>query len=267
LRLDARNPDAIAARSIYVPFGNHWLETERRLRAGLREVPDSGVMNGFLGMDLSAVGRTREAIGALDHAVAGARFVPILRGYLVSALFAAGRIGDADHELEAAAALWPRFADLWWQRFWIFAFTGRLDAATTHITIKARYPVELAPAEVDAARLAIKALADRSPVAIDAALAAWTSIAQRTKGHWRAVISLAAMLARIETAFEMTRRFLAPFQAVPLGAVPGTGFLFSAPLAPLHDQDAFWEICREVGLERYWRESRSRPDIAGHRAS
>jgi DNA-binding winged helix-turn-helix (wHTH) protein len=261
LALDSSNPDAIAAQSLYVPFRNHWLETERRLRAGLRLVPDSGVMNGFLGKVLAGVGRTRAAIVELERSVGGARFVPLLRGDLIQALFAAERLGDVDRELDAAAALWPRFVALWWLRFWTYAYTGRLDAALAHIEAKPGIPLEITSDELDAAQQALRALGNRSPATAQDALSGWDKVTRRIPSAWPTQIGLAAHLGQIDEAMQMTRRYLTPLIEKSAGPMPATTFLFSAPLAPLRQHPSFWSICERVGLADYWQKSGSRPDV------
>ena len=261
LALDPRDPDAVAAHSMYVPFGNHWLETEQLLRAGLRIVPSSGVMNGFLGMVLAAVGRTAEAITAFEHGLQDAAFVPLLRGFYADALFAAGRIGDADRALDNAATLWPRFANLWWLRFWTFALTGRYAQARQHITGGNNTPVEIGPGQIDAANAALVALETRSVSAIDHALAAWQRIAAHDHRALQMVIGLAASLGRPDYAFTQLAVYFAPLMPGGAGRSASTTFLFSAPLASLRDDPRFWTLCDEIGLSAYWRRTRSHPDV------
>ncbi len=261
LAVDGRDSDARTARAMYVPFRDHWLETERRMRAGLVEQPDNGVLNGFLGKLLAAVGRTREAIAALDLATHSEQFVPILRQDLVHALFSAGRVGDADRLLDASIGLFPRYAGLWWARFWLYALTGRETAALAHVGNRAIAPTEIGPKETDLATLVTRALDARDSGAITAAMTAVQAYAATTPAFRPQAIGFAATIGRHDAAFDMLDALFAPFDHPQGQRLASTTFLFGAPVAPLRSDPRFAALLHRVRLTDYWSAARTRPDL------
>ena len=78
----------------------------------------------LLGSLLMDVGRWNEAVAALLTAKARSAFAPIPRYKLTVALWSAGRVSEAEHEIDEALR-WSMHSAIWQTKIKLLAMTGR----------------------------------------------------------------------------------------------------------------------------------------------
>ena len=256
--LDAALPDAIAAQALYLPFRGHWLESERRMVEGLRRDPRIGVLNGFYGMLLAAVGRTDRACTFFETSLASESFVPLLRADYAGVLWSAGRVRQADRILDDAAATWPRYAELWWTRVWIYTFTRRTEAAAALLARSP--PAEIKSSALQALQRAFLALGGGGPVEIAAALQTMREAAALGEMGPSDAASLCAALGDADGAFAFARQALVSLITPDARRPVQPTFLFRPPMARLSRDPRYVALLHDIGLFDYWARSGTAPD-------
>ena len=127
--------------------------------------------------------------------------------------------------------------------------------------------------EFDAILRVARAIQQPSPPAIDAVVAEQMQRARQGAGYAENAIQFTCALGRLHSAFAiaeayfMGRGFTVPeVRFTPEQgsySAPGdrmTAFLFMPVLAPMRADPRFGRLVAGLGLEKYWKESGSRPD-------
>ena len=273
LQLDPRNGDALAALATLQPEFGKWGETEDRLRRTLALAPDNLTALNHLVMLLQSVGRAQESWDLNEQA---ARLDPIspvyeFRRALKQWIF--GRVAEADLTIDNALQLWPRHPAVWNSRLYIFAFTGRPDAAAALIRDRASRPRTFTPAAETLWMTSLRALDSRSEADIVEAARANVEASPRSPGFAVSAIMILSMLGRIDDAFSVAEGFL--LRRGPLVGTLWTGGgqmpvndqhrrrtmnLFTPATAAMRSDPRFADLCDGIGLTSYWRSRRVRPD-------
>ena len=273
LALDHANGLAQVALAINRPAIGNWLQIERALRKALAWYPDEPQLLFTLAMELGSVGRFSEALALAERVTGLLPPSPNLYYFRIRALWALNRLEEADRMMAEAASLYPSQFGLWFLRFYIPMFSGRPGAAIALSEDREQRPTGISTAEFDSILRVARAIQRPNPSAVDAVVAEQMQRARQGAGYAENAIQFACALGRVDTAFAiadayyMGRGFTVPeVRFTPEQgsySPPGdrmTAFLFMPVLAPMRADPRFGRLVAALGLEKYWKESGSRPD-------
>jgi DNA-binding winged helix-turn-helix (wHTH) protein len=263
LALDPNNADATAAVRLTGPNFRHWAEVESEARRLLVRFPGHWFIESVLASVLADVGRWTEEAVILERLIARDRYQPAAHTHLAVALWAAGRYSQAERRLDEALGLYPAYAPLWITKFNVLALTGKPEAAMALASDGSR-PAKITVMPLDVGVACARAL--RSRAEPDRETAARELVqAVKDGAMWAGIAALyLCAIDRVDEAFAVIRPY---FFGRPDGpplldahARLSTAFLFNAPAAPLRADPRFAEYTSVLGLEDYWRRTRSAPD-------
>ena len=273
LALDPDEAYAVAATSLLLPFLGRWREREALLRRTVATEPDSDVLLNNLASLLGGTGRVREAAALLDRAVAVAPPSPSLRYNHVVALWSAGRLVEADRAMAQAFALFPRHYAVWFSRLYMLMYSGRATEALQMGEARDGWPPGQDATQIAWVLDVARALRSRDPVDAERVMASLFDWARQGTGLAENAMQFAAALGRVDEAFAVTdayyfgRGFAVADIRFPVGQGTHsrredrrTWPLFSPSMASLRRDPRFARLTDELGLERYWRDSGTRPD-------
>ncbi|WP_420141505.1 winged helix-turn-helix domain-containing protein [Sphingomonas sp.] len=274
LRMDSANISAQAALAMALPpFGN-WLASENALRAVLAQDPDQHEMCVWLSRMLARVGRTHDALGALDPVERDIQHNASALYWQSYLMWAVGRTADGDRVIDRALRLWPRAYQVWFSRFWTYAYSGRADAALRMVADTSARPPGIPEWNFALIRFSARALGSRLAPDVDAAQAAIVAAAQKGTGFGEIGVELLSELGRLDAAFDIARRYFFMGDAVATrvrysheqGAYSdrsrlNTRFLFTPPTANLRADPRFAAMVTYLGLDDYWQRSATQPDF------
>jgi hypothetical protein len=189
-----------------------------------------------------------------------------------------GRLDEADQAIDRAMQLWPRFPAVWNARMMIFAYTGRADAGLSFLGEAASRPESLSETAVNLWRVSLKALVSRGSDDVAAAREANIALAPRSPGFANNAIMTLSALDELDAAFDVAfGTFLRRGRLIGTlwegaGEMPvktlrwrRTVALFIPATARLRADPRFSELCRGLGLTRYWRDRPPDYDALGFR--
>lgn len=273
LVLDPGNAYARQSRAALIPRNGTWREAETISRGVLRDHPgNDSVMIGLANV-LSAVGRMRESASLLDEVIKVAPPGPGPRHLHALALWGAGRVVEADRAIAESFQLFPRHFAVWYSRFYYLMYTGRSAEA-----IAMGEDREGWPAGTDASQTAwiidvARGMETRAPVAIDHAIEETMTWARKGVGYAQNGLQFASALGRLDQAFALAEAYLfnRGFVVPDIRFLSGQGtytrvedrhtaILFMPSTRAMRGDPRFGRLTEELGLERYWRESGTRPD-------
>lgn len=270
LRLDPRNRPATLALGYLLPDYRNWLEAEKASRAALERLPGDPQIQGRLAATLFQVGRVRESVTILETLMKCEPLVPARHRLLAYARWYEGDLGRARAGLDRADRLWPLDDYVWMDRFFFLSLSG---AAQSALAMTDR-PMAFAPTTPLPREVGItcaKALGGNRPLDVQAAVAAL--IEARAAGRVGSHVSIQFLSAfgAIEPAFAQAYDyFLGPRDKVSgerASLAPmsdrHTHILFSPAAAPMRSDPRFARLTSIIGLDRYWKESGTRPDYLG----
>ncbi len=226
----------------------------------------------MLAFMLANVGRTAEALSSAQTAARLEPLSPSFRYALGLSLWYTGRLQEADAQMIRSLALWPRDLPLWFSRFWTLTLSGRGGEAAAMLDRIEGRPVGVPDADFDLCRLCAQAIETRSADMIRSAEEANLAAAHRGFGYALNAIQVLSMLGRLNSAFTIARAaFLSdgfhvgPTQFTALqgahGMIPRTAILFCPACEALRPDPRFARLCRDMGLEDYWRRVGVAPDF------
>jgi tetratricopeptide (TPR) repeat protein len=230
------------------------------------------VVSGLSGL-LSGVGRLRESMQALGEAWKIGPPNPSLASTRVLMLWATGRLEEAEAALGDAAELYPTHFAIWFRRFFLLLYTGRpAEALAFGQNVETR-PSGIPDWNFDLTNAVARAMISRAPADIDKALASNVAASHRGAGFASNTIQFASVLGRIDTAFAVGDAyffgrgfetgeldFSAEQRSYTRRDARPTGMLFMPSTAAMRADPRFDRLVGELGLERYWARSGSRPD-------
>lgn len=269
LRLDPNDPDALCALVFVQPLYRNWLRVEPLLSRVLGAHRLHRRANGLMAQLLGDVGRWHDAIPHYRVITGPDGFIAIARYGLIHALWNAGQLEEAQSALDAATARWPNDPDIWEARVKFLAFTGRPDEALSllsdasgHATGPATYVDELAKT--------IRAVARASTDEKHRAAQAWLRRISHNPDEGRFAVEYLSALGALDEAFAVASGcYLArgPWAKLALPQHRFEGWI-TAPLlgvlaAPMRLDTRFPALVQQIGLESYWRTSRTTPDYRG----
>ncbi|MEO7634757.1 MAG: hypothetical protein ABIS38_03800, partial [Sphingomicrobium sp.] len=273
LAIDPREPNARVALATIKPEFGDWGEVEDALRAILRDSPDNIHALGALTPVLQSVGRSRASWDLNERAIALEPLSPVHQFRRALKLWIFGRVAAADVTIDRALQLWPRHPAVWNARLYLFAFTGRADAALGQIADRASRPPSFT-ADAEAFWLAsLRALA--SGASTDVAVARTANIAAAPKSPAFAISSMMVLssLSEIDAAFAVAEGALLRRGAL-IGTIWGgrgempvadqywrrTMNLFTPATAAMRADPRFLKLCDGIGMVDYWRARGVWPD-------
>lgn len=268
LEIDPDNALGEMAYSVALPFVGHYLERDRHQLRALRLKPDSYEAIIYRAVTLQFVGRNLEAVSFYRKLPSGP-VTPADHNNLISALWSAGLIEEADREMENAASLYPTQASLWHQRFNMLLFAGNTSAAQVMTRNWKEAPVLNDGAEDYFIEL-VKARASMKADVIGRTLRNLVGYARTSSIMAQYSIRNASMLGGIDEAFVVAGAyyFNKGFK-VPDFSSPGsdssldqrqTRILFEPVTAPMRRDARFEPLIRDLGLDDFWRRSGTQPD-------
>lgn len=274
LQLDPKSAYAKAALAVLQPRRGHWAAIERGLRDALADLPRDETLTQLLAGLLTAVGRNREAAGALDGVVPAAQPSPAFLYSRISSLWTVGRLDEADQALARASALYPTHVGIWFIRFYILLTSGRVTEAIRFAEDVAGRPIGIPAADFENVLVVARALQSRQPADVDRAIARNRAAAQHGVGYAENLIQFMAVLGRIDDAFEAANTFYfgrtAAHDAPRFSAEQGeynrggdrnTGLLFTPLTRGMWPDPRFNRLTAAIGLDRYWTEIGHEPDF------
>jgi DNA-binding winged helix-turn-helix (wHTH) protein/tetratricopeptide (TPR) repeat protein len=271
--LDPGNLDAELALALILPFIGHWREVEQACRKVLAERPDDYRAQFQLAHNDAQVGRCREQAAILDRLAVQSGPVPVMLYQHCQALWSAGRLDDADRATEEAFRIAPRQFQVWFTRFYLLLYTARPEQAIAMAQDLDNRPTGIAAAQFDDIIAVARAMQSRDRAAIDAVEHDIVEAAHHGGGYAENSMQFASALGRLDTAFRIadayfldrgfsvgTLRFTQEQGVYSRLAERRAHILFLPSTAAMRADPRFERLVREIGLERYWRESGSKPD-------
>ena len=249
LRLDPQNSEAYAARAEAFVERHDWIEVERLLQRAINVRPtDCTCEYHQYGFTLTVVGRADEAVEAYR------RFrdrQPLTLGSnlsLAEALFRAGRYEEGERLLADTRQLWPGESALLNLRLLRAFWTGRYEDGAAVLDD----PGLAVPAAATAALAAtFAALRNGRPAARREAAEMLKALARDPRGNSRFVTTALAAIGEDRAAIDSAER----------NGFWVRGVLFEPTFAGARNNPAFVALVERLGMVRYWRQTRRRPDV------
>lgn len=278
LTLDPGQPEARTALiELRGCFGD-WFAFESGLRAVLDEHPDNSGAMAALAMMLQAVGRVSDGARYSARVAVQRPLAPVAAFHAAYGQWSIGRQAEADRLIDRGHELWPRHPGVWMGRIWLMGFTGRTEVALSQLEDEGRRPEGMGQRLVDLLKLSMRAVADRKPSEVEAAVTANLAAARMGPGGAVGAIMILSMLGRIDQALEVAEGYLlrrGPY-VMPIQKGPTqlwindqrhrkTMMLFVPPTAALRADPRFLAMCRDMGMADYWRRTDEWPDFLGGR--
>jgi len=271
--IDSQEGRSLAALVSLQPTYGAWEAKQQALTRALAHARPGAAPLQFQNIQfLMATGRTGDALTQVEALAAASPLVSWIQSARVNLLAAAGRPDDAERVAAWAAGVWPRDRLTWFTRFYLLAYSGKPGAALALAADANSWPQGTDPEEVRDALLTAKALASRTPAAIDAAMARWRSRVPKGQGIAEQGLRATAALGQYADAMAFARTLYghtAPHTprslVVPRIGLEGPGerdtaVLFLPSVVTLWSTPAFAEIAAQTGLPGYWRRT-SPPDL------
>ncbi len=274
LRIDPDNLEARMALAFVPSDFGRWADSQAEIRALLGEAAGKGLylerlLRSRLSHSLNECGRCDDALAmARESAVLMPRH-PAVRLSLVTALWLAGEVAEADQQSAEGMALWPSHAGLWLMRLAFLTYGGRPEEAVRQAGADNRPPGLERYGLLDRRRAAAQALVTRSAADIAGAERLFAESNRDHPGDMMPTARFYAALGRLEQAFEFADAYylnLGPRAIAQRSASNGlTRFdvtsLFWPPMAPLWRDPRFDRLAEQIGLTRYWQTSGTAPDF------
>lgn len=272
LAIDPDNAYARQSRAALLPL-RRWRDRELIFREVLRDEPGNDAAMVGLALVTVSVGRMGESALLLASATKAAPPGPGPRYLHAMALWGAGRVIEADRAFAENYQLFPRHFAVWYSRFYYLMYTGRPAEAVAMGADREGWPAGMDAGQTDWIVEVARAVETRAPSAVDRALEASLSWARKGTGYAENAVQFASALGRLDEAFAVADalflgrgftvpdiRFLAGQGTYTRMEDRRTGILFMPPAAAMRRDPRFGGLTEELGLERYWADTRTWPD-------
>jgi DNA-binding winged helix-turn-helix (wHTH) protein/tetratricopeptide (TPR) repeat protein len=273
LELDRQQGDALAALATLQPHFGEYAEAEDRLLEVLSIAPDNFLAMLHLVPLYQGVGLLRQSAMWNERAGRADPRSPVPHYRRGLKLWSSGDLVAGDQAVDRALQLWPRHPAVWNARMMMFAYTGRAEAAAALLEDKDNRPHTLREPALELWRVSLRALSSRSPADIDAARRANLEAAPRSPGFANIAMTTLSALGELDAAFDIAFGYY--LRRGPLittmwegaGELPVSALrwrrsmaLFIPPAAPMRADPRFRTLMEDMGIARYWRERKLRPD-------
>ena len=271
LELEPAQADALSARAAMTPAYGNWLAREAIEKDTIRR---TGGQGGNYPRFLLGVGRASDALGLAERRSPVALYPQVGRA---NALFAAGRIDEADRATADLIRLWPQNYLAWFTRVYFLMYSGRAGEAAEMAADRSGWPLDIPPAELELTGQMARAIASRDPSDADAVIRRYDDLATKGQGYMQNGLRVSAALGRPDDAFRFAEMlFSTPIEKMPRERFVGqrnyatgndrhTDLLFMPPVDRLHDDPRFLDLLTRMGMVDYWKRSGTTPDFCARR--
>jgi tetratricopeptide (TPR) repeat protein len=269
LELDPDSALGELALSAAVPLVGHWAERDRHMMRALALRPHEDEVLTLVALFLQFVGRSIEAV-PLYSRVKHRPFTPADYNGFILALWSAGRLAELDQAISDATSLYPTQASIWFTRVDIATYSGQTSTVSALVEDPQSRPTHVDDRYANSRIRLARAIQSRDPAQAETIMARGKSIARLSAEDAENVISTATALGRLDDAFMLAeayyfgRDFTIPDQDSKGSSFSPeqrrTQFLFEPVTKPMRADPRFEPLVKELGLDRYWRESGRQPD-------
>lgn len=277
LELDPEQGNALAALASLEPYFGEFAAGEDRLRHVISIDPTNVLAITQLVGLLQGVGRVRASAEWNDRLARLDPYSPVAQYRRALKLWSMGQLNAADQTIDRTMQLWPRHPSVWNARMMLFAFTGRPAAGLALLDDARSRPATMRKQGLDLWRTSLQALRSHSGADIAAARLANIAAAPRSPGFANNALMTLSMLGEVDAAFDVANGYF--LRRGPLittlwsgaGELPVSALrwrrtmaLFVPPAAPMRADPRFGALMEGMGIARYWRQKRVRPDYQLH---
>jgi DNA-binding winged helix-turn-helix (wHTH) protein len=263
-----------AAIAMALPTRGNWLRIERALRDAVAAHDGNDQIPLALVRVLMAVGRNADALPLVERIGASRTPTPDRLFLHISLLWSLDRLEEADRAMSEATSLYPTHFAIWFIRYYILMYSGRMSAAIALASDRAQRPSGIPSAEFESIIDVAHALQSRNPADVARVIAAQQARAREGAGYAENAIQFACALGRVDEAFAIAeayyfgRGFTVPEIrfTVEQGVYTPlrdrmTYFLFNPATRPMRADPRFAPLVAELGLTAYWAAAGARPDF------
>jgi hypothetical protein len=270
LAIDGKEPNALLAMFELQGSTLDWYTRDQKLRQILAIDPKNLGALSELVLLTQATGMWHESWDLNEQALA---LAPLNLDYLSKRalkLWILGHVPQADKVIDQARALNPKHPWLWWVRFYLYAVTGRPQAAQA--MLNGNPTMNGFPPLARMWKPALVALGQPSPSAIAATRGACVSGARKSPLLASQGVTILALLGEIDTAFEIANGLLLARGPIVRQDQVGsdatsdaswrisTQWMFTPAARPMFPDPRFLQLCQGIGLTDYWRRRNVKPD-------
>jgi tetratricopeptide (TPR) repeat protein len=265
LKLKPNEPRATAALLLLDPVYRHWRTAEQADREALKRSPPIPLLNFLLSDTLGNVGRWKEAAAVSIKADRTHFIIPGADRRVVVDLWASGDLQGADQALKLAVDHWPQQPQVWRTRLAYLMYSGRPLDALAILHNEVERPPGTPEGLVQALDATAKALAGQGDTR--SAVGSGLRYLKTTPTAVFGVVHACASLGEASTAIALLRGYYFSEGSWAQLSPPGgdqdrqTSPLFMPPMRLLWGDGRFAQLLERIGLDNYWRQSRTVPDF------
>ncbi len=247
----------LAERNLLPRF--KWRERQAILQRGLVMSPDDALLHASLGFELSQVGRMNDAVSSSAHALELDPLSPLIRANYIQHLANAGRLSQAQNELQKAEKIWPSSKMLADARY---AFDLRLGDAANALRIlrenqdKAVSLDSSSQAPNPGVELFLKARLKPATENIDRTVEAYMARYRKDPMEIGSMLLSLGAFGRTDQAFEVLAH-----EAGTGPLAESTAIFFRPYMSSIRNDRRFMALAARLGLVRYWTDTGKWPDF------
>jgi len=265
LKLKPNEPRATAALLLLDPLYRHWRAAEEADRAALKNSPPIPLLSFLLSETLASVGRWKEAAAVSIKADRTHFIIPGADRRVVVDLWASGDLQGADQALKLAVDHWPQQPQVWRTRLAYLMYSGRPFDALAVLHNEAERPTGTPVGLVQMFDATARALAGHGDA--KSAVASALAYLKTTPTAVFGVAHTCASLGEETSVIALLRGYyFAEGEWAQLSPAGGdqdrqTSALFMPPMRSVWTDARFDQLLTRIGLNDYWRQSRTLPDF------
>jgi tetratricopeptide (TPR) repeat protein len=264
LELELYEPRALAALRLIEPVYRNWLNAERADREAMEHHPRHPILLFVTSDLLGSVGRWKEAAALSDRLDRTKFLIPGADRKVIINRWAAGDLQAADKALQIAVEHWPDHPQVWRTRLAYLLYTGRSLEALRVLDDQSQRPSIVPPGFPDAIGATARALIGQTSP--DQAVEANLNYLRMRSVAAPFVAQACTVLGDTSTALSILTGYYF-HEGVWSNVAPAageqdllTGPLFQPPMMLLWKSPQFTSLLERIGLENYWRQSKTQPD-------
>lgn len=265
LQIDPIEARALGALRLLEPVYRNWLTVERADLEAVRKNPKFPILNFIMSDMLGNVGRWREAAKYSKRRDRTRFLIPGAESKLILDLWGVGDVQAADDTLDQAVRQWPQHPLIWRTRLTYLMYTGRARELLYVLRATMDPPPELKAEYLEATRATAEGLSGLRPPA--EAIAQDLDYLRANPSSALPVAQALVALGDKGTAFDIFKGYYfgeGEWAAVaPKGGDEdrATRPLFQPMMTPLWGDAIFDRLLERIGLNTYWRQSKTKPDF------